>query len=136
MQQSRFRAHARAHDVLQSAGFVAFELRHAVAVAAACYEAGDVDDQLAEGFKFGFEAWEDFFAGPDVGRDHFDDGRVQLAGFCFESGVVDRVGVVRALEGVVAAVGEGFFAAGPADVVFCGGVFEFGFVFCCQRKIF
>lgn len=42
---------------------------------------------------------------------------------------MDGIGVVGALEGVVAAVGEGFLAAGPADVVFCGGVFEFGFGF-------
>ena len=39
---------------------------------------------------------------------------------------MDRVGVVGALERVVAAISEGFFAAGPADVVFGGGVFEFG----------
>ena len=126
MQQSRLRAHARPHDVLQRAGFVAFQLRHTIAVAAACYEARDVDDQLAERFEFSFEAGEDGFAGPDVGGDHFDDGGVQLAGFGFESGIVDWVGIVGALEGVVAAVGEGFFAAGPADVVFGGGVFEFG----------
>jgi hypothetical protein len=41
---------------------------------------------------------------------------------------VDGVRVVGAFEGVVAARGEGFFAAGPADVVFGGGVFEF----CCS----
>jgi hypothetical protein len=46
---------------------------------------------------------------------------------------MDGIGVVGALEGVVAAVGEGFLAAGPADVVFCGGVFEFGFCCTCQR---
>lgn len=126
MQQSRFRAHARPHDVLQRAGLVALELRHAVAVAAARYEARDVDDQLAKGLELGFEAREDCFAGPDIGGDHFDDGGVQFAGFGFQGFTMDGVGIVGALEGVVAAIGERFFAAGPADVVFCCGIFEFG----------
>ena len=126
MQKSRLRAHARAHDVLQRTGFVALELRYAVAVAATCYETRDVDDQLAERFEFRFKAREDFLAGPDVGGNHLHDGGVQLTGLGFEGGVMDGIGVVGALEGVVAAIGEGFFAAGPADVVFCRGVFEFG----------
>lgn len=67
MQQSRLRAHARPHDVLQRTGFVALELRHAVAVAASGYEARDVDDQLAEGLEFRFKAGKDFLARPDVG---------------------------------------------------------------------
>jgi hypothetical protein len=60
--------------------------------------------------------------------------RVQFAGFGFEGGVVDGVGVVGALEGVVAAVREGFFAARPADVVFRFGLFDFGCggEDCCQ----
>jgi hypothetical protein len=126
VQQSRFGANAGSHNLLQRAGFVAVELRHAVAVAAAGHEACDVDDQAAEGFEFRFEAGQGFFAGPDVGGDHFDDVRVEFAGFGFEGGVVDGVGVVGALEGVVAAVCEGFFAAGPADVVFRFGLFDFG----------
>ena len=41
---------------------------------------------------------------------------------------MDWVGVVGAFEGVVAAICEGFFAAGPADVVLCFGLFDFGYV--------
>ena len=126
MQQASLGAHARPHDILQRAGLVAVELRHAVPVAAARNEACHVDDQLAKAFELGFEAREDRFAGPDVGRDHFDDAGVQFAGFDFECFIVDGVGVVGALECVVAAICERFFAAGPADVVFCCGIFEFG----------
>lgn len=126
VQQSGFRAHAAAHDFLEGSRHVALELRGAVAVAAAGDERRDIDDEAAEGFEFALEAREHGLGGPDVGAGHFDDGGVELAGFGFEGGVVDRVGVVAALEGVEAAVGERFFAAGPADVILCLGVFEFG----------
>ena len=104
MQQSRLGAHARADNLLQRAGLVAVELGYAIPIAGAGYEACYVDDQAAEGFEFRFETWQGVFAGPDVGGDHFDNVRVQFTGFGFEGGVVDGVGVVRALESVVAAV--------------------------------
>ena len=104
MQQSRLGAHTCADNLLQRAGLVAVELGYAIPIAGAGYEACYVDDQAAEGFEFRFEAWQGVFAGPDVGGDHFDNVRVQFTGFGFEGGVVDGVGVVRALESVVAAV--------------------------------
>ena len=104
MQQSRLGAHTCADNLLQRAGLVAVELGYAIPIAGAGYEACYVDDQAAEGFEFRFEAWQSIFAGPDVGGDHFDNVRVQFTGFGFEGGVVDGVGVVRALESVVAAV--------------------------------
>jgi hypothetical protein len=128
VQQSRFCAYTSPHDLLKSTGFVTGEFGDAVAIAAASYEACYVDDQFAQRFEFRFEAWQDFFAGPDVGRHHLDDFGVERARFGFERGVVDGVRVVGAFEGVVAAVCESLFAAGPADVILCFGLFDFGYV--------
>ena len=104
MQQSRLGAHTRADNLLQRAGLVAVELGYAITIAATGHKTRYVDDQAAKGFELRFEAWQGIFAGPDVGGDHFDNVRVQFTGFGFEGGVVDGVGVVRALESVVAAV--------------------------------
>jgi hypothetical protein len=126
VQQSRFGAHTGADDFFQRAGLVSIEFRHTITITAASYEACNIDNEVAEGFEFRFEARQGVFAGPDVGGHHFDDVRVEFAGFGFEGSVVDGVGVVGALESIVAAVCESLFATGPADVVFRFGLLDLG----------
>lgn len=104
VQQSGFGAHTGADDFLESSSAVAVEFGDAVAVTAAGDKTCYVDDEPAEFFESGFKAWQDVFARPDVGRDHFDDTWVELAGFGLKSGVMDWIGVVGTLESIVAAV--------------------------------
>lgn len=127
VQQPRLGGVARAHDVLDVAAGVAFDLALGVAVAGARDEDGGVDEEAAEVLEAALEAREDGRRRPDVGREVL--GEVLGGELGRGPGAVERrvrvegaVGVERALEGVDLAVLQLLLAQGPAGEILCGRV--------------
>lgn len=106
--------------MLKVPSFVIRDMLLRIGVARSGDQDGSGDDQIAEFDKGLLKGRQSVCGRPDIGRGVFWKVRVQLACILAKFLISDWVDIVGSLQGVISAILEGLFAAGPADQVMGG----------------